>query len=197
MVRWGSNCSRSDRITSNPSGSRPQTSMPCFQDGGAVSIVAVSARPSRTPCTSASERGDPYYRSRAGPRRRPAQVTRQGTASRYQSRSAPPPCQWPEPPSLLGGRRSGPGPRSSSGRLVAGRRRSPTSWRSPVLQPGSRLRPRSRRSAPATASTVSSRPSMRAARRHAPSRKATSSAAIGSRPLRNAFAAANAFAGSS
>ena len=32
IVRLGSNCSRSDRITSNPSGSRPQTSMPCFQD---------------------------------------------------------------------------------------------------------------------------------------------------------------------
>src|SRR5918993_5943456 len=59
IVRLGSNCSRSDRITSNPSGSRPQTSTPSFQDGGAERIVAVSARPSRMPCTSASIPADP------------------------------------------------------------------------------------------------------------------------------------------
>src|SRR5215204_6961729 len=47
IVRLGSNCSRSDRITSNPSGSRPQTSMPCFQDGGAAMMMTVSARLSR------------------------------------------------------------------------------------------------------------------------------------------------------
>ena len=96
------------------------------------------------------------------------------------------PCRWREPPSLSAARRSGRGPHSRRRRPVAWRRRTPTRWRS--LTPSSRVTspPAIAAIRPATAATVSSRPSMR--RRQTAtlrSRKVTSSAAIGSRLSRS------------